>query len=130
MAGGAGADPYVLSGLDPALYQDSSDDRDRDRDDSSSPSSIQSSYEQEAFGSGSPSSFSGFGNKSNRDDNKSTFSPSVQAAQDYTESKLSSFDPDDMSGFYGGFNKGGLAAKPKTKPKTKRNRKKGLGGNS
>ena len=29
-----------------------------------------------------------------------------------------------------GFNEGGLASKPKAKPKTKRNRKKGLGGNS
>ena len=71
----------------------------------------QSSYEQEAFGSAGQAGFGGYS------------SPSVQAAQDYTQSKVDAFQ---SGNFFGGFEKGGLASKSKPKKKQRKN-KKGLG---
>jgi len=49
-----------------------------------------------------------------------------QQADAFTQSKVSSFDPSQPENFYGGFKKGGLASKQKTKAKRKKNTK-GLG---
>jgi len=49
-----------------------------------------------------------------------------QRADAFTQSKLSSFDSSQPENFYGGFDKGGLASKPKAKAKRKKNTK-GLG---
>ena len=126
---------------DPGIYQQDDDD---DDDDFSAPSYVdtssiegimkastpsvtptQSSYEQEAFGPGGASSFGGFGSfgGSSKKDDTPSFSPSVQAAQDYTQSKVDAFQ---SGNFFGGFEKGGLASKSKPKKKQRRN-KKGLG---
>ena len=102
----------------------------------------QSSYEQEAFGPGGASSFGGFGGSSTPSvtPTQSSYeqeafgsagqagfggysSPSVQAAQDYTQSKVDAFQ---SGNFFGGFEKGGLASKSKPKKKQRKN-KKGLG---
>ena len=122
---------------DPSIYQQDDDD-----DDDFSAPTFQSSYEQEAFGPGGASSFGGFGGSSTPSvtPTQSSYeqeafgsagqagfggysSPSVQAAQDYTQSKVDAFQ---SGNFFGGFEKGGLASKSKPKKKQRRN-KKGLG---
>jgi hypothetical protein len=78
---------------------------------------------------------SGFDKK---DEEKSTYSPSTDPYSEpgrpggmnqYSNPTASANIPTGGGSFIP-FEKGGLASKPKTKPKTKRNRKKGLGGNS
>jgi hypothetical protein len=120
----------------------STSQQDDDDDDDFSAPTFQSSYEQEAFGPGGASSFGGFGGSSTPSvtPTQSSYeqeafgsagqagfggysSPSVQAAQDYTQSKVDAFQ---SGNFFGGFEKGGLASKSKPKKKQRRN-KKGLG---
>ena len=131
IAGGAGADPALSSIFTPSQ----SDDNDRD-------DNISKIEQDIAGGAGADpalsSMFSGFSNKSNRDDNESTYSPSTDpysepgrpGGMNQYSSPTASANIPTGGGSFIPFEKGGLAAKPKTKPKTKRNRKKGLGGNS
>ena len=130
---------------DPGIYQQDDDDD----DDFSAPSysgvdtssiegimkastpsvtPTQSSYEQEAFGSGSPSSFSGFGGSSKKDDKpSSSFSFGNTPVSSNTSNAISAGQMAGK-GYVGGygFEKGGLASKSKPKKKQRKN-KKGLG---
>ena len=78
--------------------------------------------------SGTGGQTSGFGFQSPQPSYSApTVQPTPQNRADaFTQSKVSSFDPSQPENFYGGFDKGGLASKPKAKPKRKKNTK-GLG---